>query len=926
MNERIAFVANALTGPELTRGIYDSKKVFNILTSDAYCKCSKDSSTLLTNCSSYHDFHERYREILYRCKNKQLIFYFSGHGSVMDPFSLQVGIEEKDYYIFNHLLDELYQHNITKAIFILDACYSGKALKGIKANQPNPISNLKVPKGIAIIASSRAYQESEELSEGTNSVFTHLFCDAVETGLSKTPTSDGYIHIDQLIKYIEKKMDEPQYSNYKQRPVYMINDADGAIWVAVNKSGTIEQDANRKLHKHNLKNEFSKPLKTEMPCRDAKIHDLDSQAVNNYAALINEPQNKGESENSYYVKLGLLTSYKDRLYPNIAGILCFGKKPSLFVPQAEIVFTTNSNDYENQFMKDIYGPIVKQIQIAGELVNKYFIKESIDKVPFSLIREVIANALVHRDYSHPSTIQIHCYADRLVVQNPGKFQPGFVWRKIIKGEIRKLSIPNDPLLMRFLANQKATERTGLGFEEIRKYCKEYGLDKISIEAIENTFIKITIRKPDAPNRRGTDLQNSEEVNNKPRNRKLATDILKKEPEDQSIRWTERLSDPIYNKNEQSTFAFNFSTVPFKNVFLTSFYDGLLTLIKEKKWVEINGVSGIGKSYLSAELMKELVQKETVDAKITAEGKVPTAIFIGITLKDLKDSSWDMLLSINKNMRKAINNTRIISALNSFLSDYTSGTSASRQTSKTRFIKDMLNIIHKLYIHLDFDINEYQKIRKDIKYLINKSYAISRDKVYVVTNHRGLRKIEYDKMYSMVSILPMKRDTAFQYMHFACKNVELDYKFKDFCFLASGGLPGKINQLIFWAYKIQQEYGNFAFDDFTAGKLESKILKYKTTEFWHVISNHIKFDWYRKIVLKRLAKHNSICHSTNDIFYHPFISEKRRKHELKLLSIEEIITLNEEENSVQLREPFTRFMINPYFKANKKFRIKAEPFL
>lgn len=67
------------------------------------------------------------------------------------------------------------------------------------------LEKYQLPKGVAIIASSRASETSLELPDGS-SIFTHLFCTGIETGLAGRKTSDGYITIEDIVNFVNDKL------------------------------------------------------------------------------------------------------------------------------------------------------------------------------------------------------------------------------------------------------------------------------------------------------------------------------------------------------------------------------------------------------------------------------------------------------------------------------------------------------------------------------------------------------------------------------------------------------------------------------------------------------------------------------------------------------------------------------------------------
>ena len=131
---------------------------------------------------------------------------------------------------------------------------------------------------------------------------------------------------------------------------------------------------------------------------------------------------------------------KGTIHPTVGGLMALGLFPQQFFPRLNITFTafpgvtkTETVDDERRFLdaQTIVGPIPLMIDDAlnavtrnmktGAIIEGAFRKDVPD-YPRKAVREAIANALMHRDYSpdaRGSQVQVNLYADRLEVLNPG---------------------------------------------------------------------------------------------------------------------------------------------------------------------------------------------------------------------------------------------------------------------------------------------------------------------------------------------------------------------------------------------------------------------------------------------------------------------------------------------------------------------------
>jgi ATP-dependent DNA helicase RecG len=129
----------------------------------------------------------------------------------------------------------------------------------------------------------------------------------------------------------------------------------------------------------------------------------------------------------------------------VDGVLLFGKNPKRFLPQSGIravCYPGTEPDYATRADEDLRGPMVPLGAADGSLVELGLVEQARDFVrrnttpsayldggrridrweyPEDVVREVVVNALVHRDYSIAGTdILLAIYADRLEVQSPGR--------------------------------------------------------------------------------------------------------------------------------------------------------------------------------------------------------------------------------------------------------------------------------------------------------------------------------------------------------------------------------------------------------------------------------------------------------------------------------------------------------------------------
>ena len=157
-----------------------------------------------------------------------------------------------------------------------------------------------------------------------------------------------------------------------------------------------------------------------------------------------------------------------------------GKTRSVFIDRKE---------YEGPLYEQIEGAfafVKNHINLSSE-INELQRKDKYE-IPIGAIREMIINAVVHRNYIlNNSSIQLAIYDDRIEVTSPGMLvgQLDIMMIKEGRSEVRNKTIA------RVFKNMDLIERWGTGVTRIIEECKEYRLKEPKFEELGNSF-RVTI--------------------------------------------------------------------------------------------------------------------------------------------------------------------------------------------------------------------------------------------------------------------------------------------------------------------------------------------------------------------------------------------------------------------------------------------------
>ncbi|GIH17463.1 ATP-binding protein [Rugosimonospora africana] len=180
------------------------------------------------------------------------------------------------------------------------------------------------------------------------------------------------------------------------------------------------------------------PLFDRKPVDGASADDLDPDLVASYLATVRERDPTGlgrfSDDTELLRRAGVILAGGQ---PTVAGLLALGRHPQQFFPRYVIQASAEPRPGDPPAVRarnqaTITGPIPRMLDAALAWARRSFDTAIItnpdgsvtDQPGYPLIafREVIANALIHRDLDHWSqafAVEVRLRHDRLVVTNPG---------------------------------------------------------------------------------------------------------------------------------------------------------------------------------------------------------------------------------------------------------------------------------------------------------------------------------------------------------------------------------------------------------------------------------------------------------------------------------------------------------------------------
>ena len=245
-----------------------------------------------------------------------------------------------------------------------------------------------------------------------------------------------------------------------------------------------------------------------VPIPEVKVSDLSKEALDAFRQKAVKSNRMTENEVSVSDEL-LLRNLKlfDGEYLTRAAILLFHPTPEYYVTGSYIkigyfslvgAFGEDAEPIEDlQYQDVVDGPLLLQVDKAIDLIFTKYFKALVDyegvqrtetnMLTRGIVRELLLNAINHKDYATGVPIQVSVYEDKIVIFNMGS------WSKRVPTDERVYekheSVPKNPKIADVSFRSGDVESWGRGFLKIKAECKNINAPLPLIDA-ENGGVSI----------------------------------------------------------------------------------------------------------------------------------------------------------------------------------------------------------------------------------------------------------------------------------------------------------------------------------------------------------------------------------------------------------------------------------------------------
>lgn len=182
---------------------------------------------------------------------------------------------------------------------------------------------------------------------------------------------------------------------------------------------------------------------------------------------------------------------------NNACAIFFAKKPRNFFQTSKVVCVNyqgnekvkilDRKEFDNGILRNIEEAVnYVQNHINVEYEIKKLARKEIPQYPEEAIREIIVNAIMHRDYfDNSGDILIEVFRNKLMVSNPGGLVKGLKPK-----DFGKISRARNPIVASLLARTSYVEKLGTGINRIKKAMEKAGLPSPVFEYNSSFFVTL----------------------------------------------------------------------------------------------------------------------------------------------------------------------------------------------------------------------------------------------------------------------------------------------------------------------------------------------------------------------------------------------------------------------------------------------------
>ena len=237
---------------------------------------------------------------------------------------------------------------------------------------------------------------------------------------------------------------------------------------------------------------------------EATIDDISLNLFDSYRRQVIASEVIEANHRSLEEQLAALRLYDSKNHTlNVSGILLFGKNPRFFLPGAYIQYlklpTQNLTDAPPEDQAEISGDLMSVLREL-DLRIKSTIRHTLEKTsvlsekmmsdyPEVAIRELIMNAIVHRNYQSNTPIHFYWFSDRIEIQSPGG-----LYGEVTRETLTSRNSYRNPVIAEAMKGLGYVNRYGYGIQLAKEALKKNGNPDLEFSLTDDKVFLVIIRQ------------------------------------------------------------------------------------------------------------------------------------------------------------------------------------------------------------------------------------------------------------------------------------------------------------------------------------------------------------------------------------------------------------------------------------------------
>lgn len=242
----------------------------------------------------------------------------------------------------------------------------------------------------------------------------------------------------------------------------------------------------------------------QRPCLGSALDELYLPPFRDeYLPRVVSPEVLAENGRSMSEQLASLRLFDlKRKVPTYAGLLLFGIDPRNYLPGAYVQIVRYGG-------ADVTDPVVDQKEVGGNLVTQLrvldeylplLIEEPVIReqgamraevaaaYPRVALRELMWNALLHRNYESTAPVRLTAFTDRIEIQNPGG-----LYGEVTRATFGRVSAYRNPVIAEAMKALGYVEKFGTGVQRARQAMSRNANPAPEFE-FDDAFVLVTLRR------------------------------------------------------------------------------------------------------------------------------------------------------------------------------------------------------------------------------------------------------------------------------------------------------------------------------------------------------------------------------------------------------------------------------------------------